>query len=205
MRPKMRLQIVGLSILAGLAGLVAGPVHAAIHEGSDILGLATSPDGNGEFSLIDPATGPFDLHLLVYGFEHSQLIVGWECQVLLPAGVEISGVTLNGKADPAGVDLGTGNLRAFPLIPLPVNDGIVHLATLHLNLTELLDNQDFRLAPYVEPTPNPVMSFSLETSGSNHFAFEWPGSCASCPVFRIDATPEATIELSWDHLKSLYR
>ena len=200
------LLLLGIAFLAGSPFVGSIPVQAAVHAGSDILGLATAPDETGEFSLLDLATDTsFDVHLLVYGFDHPQGIVGWECQIVLPAGVLLTGVSLNGKADPAGVDLETGNIRVFPHISLQAVDGIVHLATLHLVLTDNLEDQDFYLAPYSGPSSASTMSFSLETSESNLFPFNWPGDCQGCSVFNIITSPEPTVSASWDLVKSLYR
>jgi hypothetical protein len=202
---KRWLLIVGLMIATGSAGGWPAQVHSAVADGSDILGLATTSDANGEFALYDPELGAFDLQLVVYGFDHAQGIAGWECQVVLPAGVQATGITLNGKADPAGVDLTTGNMRVFPLIPVVPLNGIVHLATLHLTLTEFEDDQDFLLAPYLPAAPSSTMGYSLETSGANVFDFHWPGECSDCPVFQIIASPKPTVKTSWSVVKSLYR
>ena len=181
------------------------PAQAAIHEGSDILGLATAPDETGEFSLLDQPLGDFDLCLVVYGFDHSQGIVGWECQIVLPTGVLAHGVTLNGKADPSGVDLATCNLQVFPRIPLLTVNGVVHLATLHLEILDGTEDKEFLLAPYSAPTTSATMNFSLETSVSNLVPFGWPGDCQDCSVFEIITTPEPTVGATWDLVKSLYR
>ena len=191
--------------LAWPLACVTAPVLADVHDGSDVLGLATTPDENGEFFHVDLPAEPFDLSLLVYGFDHSQGIAGWECQVLIPDGVQVTGVTLNGKADPAGVDLATCNMRVFPRIPLLAVNGIVHLATLHLNHLDVSTDKSFLLAPYSQPGPGSIMGFSLETSESNLLPFNWPGDCPDCPVFEIITTPEPTVATTWGMLKSLYR
>ncbi len=183
----------------------ATPLHAAVHDGIDILGLATIPDETGEFTLVEPALGAFDLYLLAYGFDHSQGIVGWECQIVLPNGIQSAGVTLNGKADPSGVDESNLNIQVFPRIPLQANNGIVHLATLHLVLMDLNENKEIFLAPFVAPSASSTMNFSLETSGTNVFEFNWPGDCPDCPVFEIFNSPQPTVEATWDLVKSLYR
>ena len=195
----------GMVFLAGSVLTWPGQVLAVIHEGTDILGLATAPDDTGEFSKTDLPLGTFDLHLLVYGFDHSQGISGWECQIIFPAGVEATGVTLNGKADQVGVDLDTGNLRVFPRIALQPVNGIVHLATLHLTLVDNSVNQEFLLAANSSPETGSTMGFSLETSGSNDNAFSWPGDCENCSVFEIIPSPEPTVNATWSGVKSLYR
>ena len=190
-------------ILLAATATISGTAEAVVHDGNDILGLATTADETGQFSLVDPPLGEFDLHLLVYGFDHPQGIVGWECQILLPDGVLATGVSLEGKADPTGIDLETLALRAFPHQALEPVGGIVHLATLHLMLTDDSRNQEFLLAPY--PDDEAKMAFSLETSGANVTALRWPDDCPDCPVFTIIASSQPTVRSTWGSVKSLYR
>ncbi|MBU8871124.1 MAG: hypothetical protein KOO60_09720 [Gemmatimonadales bacterium] len=179
--------------------------NAAVHEGSDILGLATTTDETGEFFLQDSPLGPFDLHLLVYGFDHSQGIAGWECQVILPAGVQATGITLVGKADPAGVDLANCNIQVYPTLPIHPVNGIAHLATLHLELVDNAEDLEIFLAPYSSQASKDSMNFSLETSHSNMFEFSWPDDCPECSVFDLIHISQPVVKSTWDLVKSLYQ
>ncbi len=181
------------------------PVSASVHEGINILGLSTTTDDSGEFNLLDPPLGTFDLHLVVYGFDYDQGIVGWECQVILPEGVQATGITLEGKTDPAGADVPNCNIRVFPKIPIMPIGGVAHLATLHLMLIDHLSDIEFFLAPFSSDTPYDSMGFYLQTSGPEMIPFNWPGDCSDCSVFGLNKTPDAVEESSWDQLKSLFR
>lgn len=185
--------------------LVAGSALAETHPGSNVLGLSTSADGDGAFRLVDPEPGAFDLHLLVYGYEHAQGIAGWECAVELPSPVEVTGVTLVGKPDPVAPDPADFSLRVFPLQPLLPTDGIVHLATLHLNLIEFEDRLQIHLRPHSQPRLADAMSFALESSSANDQLFAWPGDCADCPVFELVPSAQPVVSATWDDVKSLYR
>lgn len=200
-----RRTILQFLIPGALAILLTGSAWAAVYEGTDVLGLATVADETGEFDLKPLALGPFDLPLLVYGYEHAQGIVGWECRVVVPDGVQLAGVSLNGKADATEIDLTGGNLRAFPVIPLEPVGGIVHLATLHLVLIDPSGDREFFLAAREPAASTSGLSFALETGEANVMDFHWPGDCPDCPVFRIIASPEPTVQATWDGIKSLYR
>lgn len=194
-----------LCLTSLIAFLVAGAAPAAVHPGNDVLGLATSADAGGEFRLIDPEPGAFDLYLLAYGYEHAQGIVGWECALDLPAGVEFMSVTLEGKADPVDPGPADLSLRVFPLQPLMPTGGIVHLATLHLNLVEFDGRSEIRLLPHSTPQTAGAMSFALESSASLDQVFAWPNDCAECPVFELVSAAQPVVAASWDRVKSLYR
>lgn len=192
--------------LASLIVMVcAGAALATVHAGADVLGLATSADADGEFLIVDPEVGPFDLHLLAYGYDHSQGVAGWECALEMTAGLELVSVTPEGKADPVTLDPTDLSLRVFPLQPLMPSDGIVHLATLHLNLVSFEGREEIYLRPHSAPQTGGAMSFALESSASLDQAFAWPGDCADCPAFELLAAAQPVVAASWDRVKSLYR
>lgn len=196
-----------VSVLILLAGTLyfAPPASAAVPAGTDVLGLATAADATGEFRLIDPVPGGFDLHLLVYGYEHAQGIVGWECALQLPAEVELVSVSAEGKPDPIVPNPGDPSLRVFPLQPLMPIDGIVRLATLHLNLVSFESTLEIGLLPHSSPQLAGAMSFALESSAANDQVLAWPGDCPVCPVFDLVPSSQPTAEFTWEEVKSLYR
>lgn len=185
--------------------VIAGTALASVHPGADVLGLSTSADADGEFLIVDPEVGSFDLYLLAYGYEHPQGIAGWECALEMTAGLELVSVTLEGKADPVTLDPADLSLRVFPLQPLMPSGGIVHLATLHLNLVSFEGREEIYLRPHSAPQTSGTMSFALESSASLDQAFAWPGDCAGCAAFQLLSAAQPVVSASWDRVKSLYR
>ncbi len=202
MNRRILITMLGLALISFPLAL---PATAEVHTGVNVLGLATTPDADGSFEWVDQPLGDFEVHLLVYGYDAVAGIAGWECRVLLPAGVLVREVTLVGKPDPISASATDLSLRAFPLIPLLPSGGVVHLATLHLTLTDGDSEKEFRLAPHSTPEVPGRMSFARETSGANLIEFKWPGGCEDCPVFRIVPSAQPVIAASWDGVKSLYR
>lgn len=188
-------------LLATLA-LTTAAALADVHEGTDVLGLATAPDATGEFALLNQETGPFQLHLMVYGFAHEQGIVAWDCAVVVPDGVALTGETPNGKA----IDLEptAASFRIQLSEPLLPGDGLIHLATLDF---WNLDSRDkaFLLAPDPLWGDDGTMGFALQTQDTLRQLFSWPDKCPECPVLVVSAEAQPVAGATWDEVKSLFR
>jgi len=191
------------SLLTLLAIMVAiQPVMAETHAGRDVLGLSTHPSENGVFEINDFTPGNLDLHLLVFGYNHPQGIKAWDCAVVLPEGVtlertDLMGQGTNSRPQPGYYCVTTDE----PLMP---DNGIIHLATLHLTIADH-NPKDFYLAP--APLWGNVggMEFARATDESLRFQFNWPGGCSGCPVFRSVNNPQGADNPTWCWIKTLFK
>ena len=191
------------SLLTLLAIMVTiQPVQAEIHQGRNVLGLSTQNDENGSFELAEYPPGTLELHLLVFGFEYPQGINGWDCVVVLPEGVTLLRTDLMGQGTNARPQPGYyGVTTAEPLMP---ENGIIHLATLHLLIADQLP-KDFYLAPAPLWGNIGGMEFGLATDESLRRHFTWPMGCSDCPVFRTTNITQSADNPTWDWVKTLYQ
>lgn len=185
-----------LAILTSLA-----PVRAAVHEGSLILGLTTAPDDTGFFQVVDQPLGPMRVYLVVYGYDHPQGIVSWDCALLLPPGLQLlttrfAGGGWNAHPQPE-------NFRVTTQTPLQAVDGMILLATLDLLV---LDGRDLAIGLGPDPAwgNDGMMGFARETMETIREPLNWPRSCPGCPVFELTHS-QADAYTSWESLKALYR
>ncbi len=179
------------------------PASADIHQGRNVLGLSTEASGDGVFELVDCPTGDLQLHLMVYGYNHTQGIMAWDCAVVLPGGVILANTNIMGH----GVNCSPYSdcfsvTTSEPLMPV---DGMIHLATLNLVVTDATEPQDIYLAP--APIWGNVggMEFSRATDQSLRQLFNWPSGCNDCPVFCLTDGIQAADNPSLDWIKSVFR
>lgn len=178
------------------------PAAADTHPGRYVLGLATEPTEDGAFLLADRPLGDLTLHLMVYGYEHSIGIRAWDFAVVLPDGVtldrtEYMGRGVNSRPQPGYYKVTTREI-------LEPENGLIHLATLHLTITDTLP-QDFFLAPAALWGSVGGMEYARATDESLSQLFNWPMGCNQCPVFSLINTPQAADDPSLDWVKSLFR
>ena len=195
--------LAGYSLLVLITLMVANqPAYSSIHTGRNVLGLATEANQYGVFELADQPTGNLQLHLMVYGYEHTIGIKAWDCAVVLPEGVTLESTELMGQGTNFwGQD---GYYRVTVDEPLMPVNGMVHLATLNLITADYLPKEF-----YLEPAPlwgdTGGMEYSRATDESLRFNFNWPELCSDCPVFRLTNNVQAAEDPSLDWIKSLFR
>ncbi len=177
------------------------PATADIHLGKDVLGLSTETNSTGFFEVTDFPVGVISLHLLVFGYDHSEGIVAWDCAVIIPQGVLLANTELMGRGTNALPQ--PGNFLVTTQEPLIAVNGIVHLATLDF-LTFDDESKQFFLSGDPLWVGNQRMGFSSETSEAMRLPFNWPNRCEDCPVFEIVYyTPVEETFLG--QMKALYR
>ncbi len=200
----MKLQNVVCGSLLVLLALmvVAQPVTAATHLGRNVIGLSSEADNTGVFELANQPAGSLQLHLMVYGYCHTLGISAWDCAVVMPEGAilestELMGQGVNTRVQPGYFGVTTGE----PLLP---ENGMVHLATLNLTITDQVA-KDFYLVP--APIWGNVggMEYSRATDESLRFNFNWPQSCDQCPVFRLTNGIQAAGDRTLGGIKTLFR
>ncbi|PID79504.1 hypothetical protein CSB20_10010 [bacterium DOLZORAL124_64_63] len=196
---KTRVFVGVITILTLLVGY--WPAWSAVHTGSLILGLTTQPDTTGHFELVNYPPGPLRLYLMVYGYDHPQGIVAWDCALHLPRGVALERVELAGR----GVNHSPhyGDFRVTTRTPLMPQNGMVLLATVDLRV---LTDEDMG----IDVGPDPMwgdcgfMGFARQTYETMREPMYHPRHCLACPVFMLTHT-QADERVGWDHIKALYR
>ncbi len=192
--------LVLLFLLSSLVGFQ--PAFAEIHEGHNVIGLATEPNQTGAFELADPGPGSLQLHLMVYGYDHPQGIIAWDCAVILPPSLELVSTTFSGGgSDELPVRYSYRVTTELPLMPV---DGIIHLATLNLiNLN--FGAKDIMVSGDPLWVNQEQFGFARETFETIRLPFNWPDRCQECPVFAVTTFAAGENLSSWGQLKAIYR
>jgi len=196
---KTRFSILLITILTILAS--SWSAGAAVHPGSRVLGLTTRPDADGDFELVNQAPGPLRLYLMVYGYDHPEGIVAWDCALHLPRGVALDHVQL--AAGGVNHHPQAGNFRVVTGTPLLPTDGMVLLATIDL---EVLTDEEMG----IDVGPDPLwgddgfMGFARQPHETLREPMHHPRPCPGCPVFMLTHI-QADEDISWEHIKALYR
>ncbi len=199
---KLQLNIPATMVALLLVTVACQSAFADIHAGHDVLGLSTEADETGVFELADYPAGPLSLYLMVYGYDHPQGIVAWDCAIILPPGILLTDTNFMGRGINAHPQ--PYNFQVTTLEPLMAVNGMVHLATLDLLVIDD-DPQQFFLSADPLWVDHEYMGFAWETSPSMRQPFNWPNRCEDCPVFQIINIPQATDGQDWDQVKALYR
>ena len=178
------------------------PTSAAVHDGQDVLGLATRPDHTGEFELADQDVGIIELHLVVYGWNHGAGLTGWACRLDLPPNLTIVGLRPVGA--PLWIVQESPELRWLFRQPLYPVDGLLHLGSIRLVSTSAVP-RSIGLSSHPGVAVEGLGGFRLETDKQICRSFNWPGNCPECPVFEFSYAPQPVSDVSWSGIKSLYR
>ena len=200
MRTSLTALFSGFYLLTAI--LAVPPAIAAVHEGQDVLGLATRPDQSGEFQLVDQEAGIVELHLVVYGWNHGAGLTGWACRLDLPPDMTIVGLRPVGA--PLWIVQESPELRWMLRQPLYPVDGLLHLGAVRLVSTST-SPRTIGLSRYPGVDVAGLGGFRLETDKEIRHGFNWPDNCPECPVFAFSYVPQPVTDMNWSGIKALYR